>query len=272
MFKGVMEEEDDDILSGGSGGGGEVRHTEVSDDELRNDEDDDLDDLDDLDDEDEDLGGGEGKAPSMSPQQIAQLAAEAAMRVGGRQEQQQAPQMTREEMLTALKHYKAPPDLVKLLRDPETTPEKAAEALQALVDGTAAHSIAAMQVLMQQQLSPLHQQMQQQQEVYRERQTRDFTARVEKFYPALKGMTPVIRQAIRNLSERGYNPPSKSAALKAVAKEASRFVQQIKPDFSLKAGGQGGRQAGSLGSRAAGGRARPQQPGGTGASSFVDLL
>lgn len=261
MFRGLMEEEDDIF----GGGGGNPNADVDENDDLDNDLDENEDDLDE-DDEDE-------KSGQLSPEQIANLAAQAAVKAGGGNFQQQQSQMSQEDMLKALHYHKVSPDLVAALRNPELPPEKVVEMLQGMVDGGVKHSLAAMQVIMQQNLGPLQQFQQEQQARVVEQQTKEFVGKVEKNFPALKGMGPVIKQAIQNLRQSGFNPPSKSAAYKEVARTAARMVKTINPSFSLKQGGNGNRQAGSFGARASGGKgSQGNVVGKVGAASFADLL
>ena len=80
------------------------------------------------------------KPASLTPTQIAELAAQTAMRLQPRQTQQQV-QLSPEELDAKLNRYKVSADFVKLLRDPEVATEKLAEAFQSMHDGTAKHAV-----------------------------------------------------------------------------------------------------------------------------------
>jgi len=209
------------------------------------------------------------RATSLSPEQIADLAAQAAARVNPAQRQTQR-ELTPEELDAKLNRYKVSPDIVKLLRDPEAAPEQIVSALQALVDGAAKHAVTSSQLLFQNDLSPLQQQIQAQQNYVREQQTRTFVKHVGTQYPGLAGKDAVIRQAIQAVNQSGYTPKSKTDAQKQVALVARDIIRAIDPSFSLKANP--ARQAGGFSPRRSsyGGGQAPMSK--TGAGSFLDHL
>ena len=208
------------------------------------------------------------KPTSMTPEQIADLAAQAAMRVQPRQQQQR--DLSPEELDQRLNRYKVSPDIVKLLRDPEAAPEDVVSALQALVDGAAKHAVTSSQLLFQNDLSPLQQQMQAQQAYVAEQQTRTFVKHVGTQYPGLAGKDAVVRQAIQAVNQSGYRPKSKSDAQKQVALVARDIIRAIDPSFSLKANP--ARQAGAFAPRRSSSGGGQATAGATGARSFADYL
>jgi F0F1-type ATP synthase delta subunit len=208
------------------------------------------------------------KPTSMTPEQIADLAAQAAMRVQPRQQQQR--DLSPEELDQRLNRYKVSPDIVKLLRDPEAAPEDVVSALQALVDGAAKHAVTSSQLLFQNDLSPLQQQMQAQQAYVAEQQTRTFVKHVGTQYPGLAGKDAVVRQAIQAVNQSGYRPKSKSDAQKQVALVARDIIRAIDPSFSLKANP--ARQAGAFAPRRSSSGGGQAPAGATGARSFADYL
>lgn len=218
--------------------------------------------------EDEPSNGDQPQA-QLSAQQIAELAAQTALRVSPQQQQRQ---FSPEELDQRLNRYKVSPDVVKLLRDPEADPQKIVEALQAIADGAAKHAVTSAQLLYREELSPLQKQLEAQQHILREQQTTTFCRHLETRYPALAGKSKVVRQALEAVSNSGWTPPngSKSAAQKQVAIVAQQIIRAVDPTFSLKSGNVQ-RQAGSLGARrSSGGGAQPQQR--NAASTFLDHL
>lgn len=218
---------------------------------------------------DDDDSPASSKGATLSPEQIADLAAQAAARVQP-QHQQQHQNLTPEELDAKLNRYKVSPEIVKLLRDPEAAPEAIVSALQALVDGAAKHAVTSSQLLFQNDLSPLQQQIQAQQNYVREQQTRTFVKHVGTQYPGLAGKDAVIRQAIQAVNQSGYQPKSKSDAQKQVALVARDIIRAIDPSFSLKSNP--ARQAGLPGARRSsyGGGSNTQSR--VGAGSFLDNL
>lgn len=221
--------------------------------------------------EDEEDDNKKPSASPLSPQQIAELAAQTAMKV---QPQQPQKELTPEELDAKLNRYKVPADIVKLLRDPEASPEQVVGALQALVDGAAKYAVTSAQLLYQKDLNdnltPLQQAIQAQQSFVKEQQTKTFVKHVGTQYPALAGKDAVIRQALQALSQSGYKPTSKSDAQKKVALLARDMIRTIDPSFSLKANS--ARQAGAFVPRrnsSGGGGGQVQK---TGAASFADYL
>lgn len=209
------------------------------------------------------------KPTSMTPEQIADLATQAAMRIQPRHQQTQK-ELSPEELDQRLNRYKVSPDIVKLLRDPEAAPEAIVSALQALVDGAAKHAVTSSQLLFQNDLSPLQQQMQAQQAYVAEQQTRTFVKHVGTQYPGLAGKDAVVRQAIQAVNQSGYRPKSKSDAQKQVALVARDIIRAIDPSFSLKANP--ARQAGAFAPRRSSSGGGQAPAGATGARSFADYL
>lgn len=208
----------------------------------------------------------------INPQQIAELAAQAALKV---QPQPQPRELSPEELDAKLNRFKVSPEIVKLLRDPEASPEAIIGQLQALVDGAAKYAVTSAQLLYQKDLtdhlSPLQKQIQAQQQFVQEQQTRTFVKHIGTQFPALAGKDAVIRQALQAVQQSGYVPKSKSDAQKQVALVARDMIRTIDPNFSLKANS--ARQAGNFAPRqsfSGGGR----QSGGTktGAASFAEYL
>lgn len=219
----------------------------------------------------DDPEGDDGSLPkgtSLSPEQIAELAAQTAMRVQPRQQQQK--ELSPEELDQRLNRYKVSPEIVKLLRDPEAAPEAIVGALQALADGAAKHAVTSAQLLFQNDLSPLQQQIQAQQAYVAEQQTRTFVKHLGTQYPSLAGKDTVIKQAIQAVRQSGYQPRSKSDAQKQVALVARDIIRAVDPSFSLKANP--ARQAGAFAPRRASSGGGQQQSGAVGARSFADYL
>lgn len=208
------------------------------------------------------------KQTSLSPEQIADLATQAALRVQPRQQQQR--DYSPEEMDQRLNRFKVQPDIVKLLRDPEAAPEDVVKALQALVDGAAKHAVTSSQLLFQHDLSPLQQQIQAQQSYVAEQQTRTFVKHLGTQYPSLAGKDAVVRQAIQAVNQSGYQPKSKSDAQKQVALVARDIIRAVDPSFSLKSNP--ARQAGAFAPRRSSSGGGQAAQGTTGARSFADYL
>lgn len=224
------------------------------------------------DDDGEEKSDVKPSASTMSPQQIAELAAQTAMKL---QPQQQQRELSPEELDAKLNRFKVSPEIVKLLRDPEASPESIISQLQALVDGAAKYAVTSAQLLYQKdltdQLSPLQKQIQAQQQFVQEQQTRTFVKHIGTQFPALAGKDAVIRQALQAVQQSGYVPKSKSDAQKQVALVARDMIRTIDPSFSLKANS--ARQAGNFAPRqsfSGGGRQSNQQR--TGAASFAEYL
>lgn len=243
-----------------------------TEDDLNDDllEDEFLNDNDPADPSDDDTGDDqpEPKGQGLTPDQIADLAAQAAMRVQPRQQQQT--QLTPEELDAKLNRYKVSADFVKLLRDPEVEPEKLVEAFQAMIDGTAKHAVTSAQFLYQNDLGPIQQKLQAQEAFVREQQTKTFVKNVGSQYPALAKYEAVIRQATQAVAQSGYVPKSHTDARRQVALHAQQIIRTIDPQFSLKSNP--AKQAGGFGQRRSshGGGQSPQ--GRTGAASFADYL
>lgn len=227
----------------------------------------------DNDDNDNDDGDDTTPAPaSMTPQEIAQLAAQTAMNMQPRTQPQQ--QLSPEELDARLNRYKVNAEMVKLLRDPEADPNTIVQKLQELVDGAAKHAVTSSQLLFQDALSPLQQRIEAQQAYVREQQTQTFAKHVETKYPALAGRAKVVRQAIEHVANSGWTPPngSRSAAQKQVALVAQQIIRSVDPSFSLKAGNNAQRQASSFGSRRNSGGGGDARQSRSGANSFLDHL
>jgi hypothetical protein len=234
-------------------------------------EDDILDDNDNVDPNDDDNSDdlSDSKNQNLTPEQIADLAAQTAMRVQPRQ-QQQIPQLSPEELDARLNRYKVNADFVKLLRDPEAQPEKLVEAFQAMLDGTAKHAVTSSQFLYQNDLGPIQQKLQAQEAFVREQQTRTFVKNVGSQYPSLAKYDQVIRQATTLVSQSGYIPKSHSDARRQVALQAQQIIRQIDPQFSLKANP--ARQASGFSPRRSSYGGGQNVPAKTGAGSFADYL
>lgn len=210
----------------------------------------------------------ESKGSQLSPEQVAEIAAQAAARVN---RPQQHKELTPEELDARLNRYKVPADVVKLLRDPEAAPEAIVKVLQDLVDGAAKHAVTSAQLLYQRDLGPLRTEVEAQRHYVREQQISTLVKHVGSMYPALAGKDRVIRQAIDAVNASGYQPPSKTAAQKQVALVARDIIRAVDPSFSLKSNG--ARQASSFGARRPSGGGGGGQTGAkTGAASFLDYL
>lgn len=241
---------------------GDLNDDLLEDENLENDDNVDLNDN-----EGEDDNEG-SKGQKFSPEQLAELAAQAALKVQG-QSQQHKP-LTPEEIDAQLHRYKVSPDIVKLLRDPEASPDDIVKSLQALVDGAAKHAVASSQLLFRHEMSPLQQQLQAQQEFVKEQQTNTFVKNVSSQYPALAKFEKVVREATKLVSQSGYQPKSHTDARRQVALQAQQIIRTVDPNFSLKSNP--ARQAGGFVPRRSshGDRGAPQ--GRTGAASFADYL
>lgn len=222
----------------------------------------------DLNDDDSGDDQPEPKGQSLTPAQIADLAAQAAMRVQPRQQQQA--QLSPEELDAKLNRYKVNAEFVKLLRDPEAAPEKLVEAFQAIIDGTAKHAVTSAQFLYQNDLGPIQQKLQAQEAFVREQQTKTFVKNVGSQYPALAKYEQVIRQATELVSQSGYKPQSHSDARRQVALQAQQIIRSIDPQFSIKSNP--ARQASGFSPQRSSSGGRQNVPSKTGAGSFSDYL
>lgn len=268
---GLREEEADDFFGGG--GGGEEALTNQEDDV---DDDDDL--LEEDDDAIDDDDDSKTKGSSLSPDQIASLAAKtAAETMRGQPQAQPKTELTQAQIDQALGRFMVSEDFAKQLSDPDTPANKRAELLQQLVDNTMKYAFRTAQAYHEQQMGPVNQRLAAQDAYVREQKVGSFVSKVEKNFPALKGHGKLIRQTLEQLNAQGYDPKvaghlSNSAIIKHVARSTAAVIKSISPTFSLKAGGQANRQAGSFGAQRNNGGRSQGAPGGSGVKSFTDLF
>ncbi len=245
----------------GFGGGFDDDQDEVIDEKDLEGEDDDLneDDDDDLDDEEEEAGGrkpGRGKGGSgFDSNALAQAITQGLKPMLDQRGEQK--QMTREELERHLGKPQLSADLIKVLRDPETPPEKALEALSDVLNKQSEYLLKASGLAIEGQVSKLNPQLEQIQQWQRNQQEEKLAGQVVKKFPALRGKSNVVKQAMTYLQQQGYRPASQSDALRTIGRTTRDIIRSFDPNFSLKSKEQRftSPRAGG-GSRSSGGAAR----------------
>lgn len=145
-------------------------------------------------------------------------------------------------------------DLIATLRDPETPPQKAAQAFQQILLQVRDHTLKTMGYAMKGELESLTPRLQALEVQRQQAQVQEFLTTTTKKYPALRGKGPALRQALREMQESGYRPASRSDAYRTLAKQAQKIIRAYEPNFSLKSGG--GQHSRSLPPRRGGGGGR----------------
>jgi len=150
-----------------------------------------------------------------------------------RQPQQQLTQAQIEEKLGK---PKMTVDLIRLLRDPETPPEKALEALEAYNNQQAAYLLKASGHAIDGRFQEVSPQIEALQRARVEQQQKEFVSNVVTRFPTLKGKGNAINQAIKAMGEAGYDTrgKSKSQVQRDVAQTAAKLLRQLDSNFTLK--------------------------------------
>jgi len=148
--------------------------------------------------------------------------------------QQQQPKLTREEIERQLGKPNPSVDLIKMIRDPETAPEKALEALATLMNSQNEYLLKASGMAIDGRVQELNPQIEALKQHQRKAIEKDFVSSVVRKFPALKGKGPAITQAVQLLSKQGYQMKSESGARRDVANVAARLIKQFDTNFSLK--------------------------------------
>lgn len=172
---------------------------------------------------------------------------------------QQQPKYTREEIEKQLGKPTPSVELIKLIRDPETPPEKALEMLSTLLNSQSEYLLKASGMAIDGRVQELDPQIRSIQEHQRQQQEKQFSSDVVRKYPALKGKGPAVAQAIQLLAKQGYQMKSVSGAKRDVAMMASRLIKQFDTNFTLKPKQQQQNQfmrPGSGGGRSSGGQSK----------------
>jgi hypothetical protein len=218
----------------GDGGGFGDNEDEIIDvDDLDEDDDDDDDNIED-DDDDDDFGKTKSRGQSKVPAFDANQLADAITKGLKPAFEQNRPQMSREDIEKQLGKPQLTTDLIKAIRDPETPPEKALEAMQALMNQQADYLLRASGLAIEGKIGELNPRLNEVQEAIRSQREESFATGVVKKFPALRGKGHVVKQAMRILQQQGYNPASPSDALRTVGRTARDIIRQIDPNFSLK--------------------------------------
>jgi len=148
--------------------------------------------------------------------------------------QQQQPRLSREEIERQLGKPNPSVDLINMIRDPDTPPEKALEALSTLMNSQSKYLLKASGMAIDGRVQELNPQIQQIQQHQRRIQEKEFTSSVVRKFPALKGKGPAVTQAMQFLAKQNYKPASESAARRDVAMLASKLIKQFDTNFTLK--------------------------------------
>jgi hypothetical protein len=220
------------------------------------DEDDDLDDDDDDDDEGSSAKGRKaGSGGGFDHNALAQAITAGLKPVIG--QQNGTKQMTREELEAHLGKPQVTADLIKILRDPETPPEKAQEVFAELLNKQTEYLLKASGLAIEGQVGKLSPQLESIQQWQRSQQEEKLAVQVAKKFPALRGKGNVVKQAMAYLQQQGYRPASQSDALRTIGRTTRDIIRQFDPNFSLKSKEQRfiGPRAGG-GSRSSGGAGR----------------
>lgn len=146
--------------------------------------------------------------------------------------QQQAPQLTKEEMEERLKVFRANEKHVERLLNSDSREEQVA-VLNEIVNGIVTHLTTVSGYSNQILLDQLSKQYAPALEMVREREMSNFTKDIQRAYPALKGYDPVIAQTIQFLKAQGYKPANGEEALRTVAGQVEALLKTANPQFSL---------------------------------------
>jgi len=149
-------------------------------------------------------------------------------------QQQQQPRLTREEIERQLGKPNPTVELIQMIRDPETPPEKALAALSSLMNSQNEYLLKASGMAIDGRVQELDPHIKALQQHQRTQQQKEFTASVVQKFPALKGKGPAVSQAIQLLANQGYKMNSISAAKRDVAQVAAKLIKQYDTNFSLK--------------------------------------
>lgn len=253
----------------GDGGGFDDDGDEIIDVTDLNEDDVDDDDDDDFDDDDEPQGKPAGSrkatAPVFDPNQLADAITRGLKPAFERQK----PQLSREEIEKQLGKPQLSVDLIRAIRDPETAPEKALEAMQTLMNQQAEYLLRASGLAIEGKIGELNPRLEAVQNAIQSQRQEAFTSGVIRKFPALRGKGHVVKQAMSILQQQGYNPASPSDALRTVGRTARDIIRQIDPNFSLK-----GKQGMSFAAprSGGGGRSSGRQQGRNGARSLMDSI
>jgi len=211
------------------GGGGSGIEPWV-DDDTDGDEVIDAEDEDDSDDNDEEEDD-EPKAPPFDPNAFAKAITDG---LRPALQQQQQPKFTREEIEKQLGKPSPSVELIKMIRDPETPPEKALEALSALMNSQNEYLLKASGMAIDGRVQELDPHIKSIQQYQRSQQEKEFAASVVQKFPTLKGKGPAVAQAIQLLAQQGYKMNSISGAKRDVANVAAKLIKQYDTGFTLK--------------------------------------
>lgn len=216
----------DDVSSGG-GSGIEFLDDDDGDETIDGK---DLEESDDEDDNEEDDEDDKSSAPPFDAQSFAKAIAD-----GLRPTLQQQPaKLSREDIEKQLGKPNPSVELIKMIRDPETAPEKALEALSSLMNSQNEYLLKASGLAIDGRVQELNPSIQALQQYHLQQQEKEFTNGIVRKYPALKGKGPAVVQAMQILRQQNYKPASQSAARRDVAMLASRLIKQFDTNFSLK--------------------------------------
>lgn len=219
---------------GGGGGYDDDNEDEIID---GSDFDDDDDDFEDDDDEQDDQSSGKaagGRKGSSSPVFDPNQLADAITRGLKPAFEQQRPQLSREDIEKQLGKPQMSVDLIRAIRDPETAPEKALEAMQTLMNQQADYLLRASGLAIDGRIGELNPRLEAVQSAIQSQREESFANGVTRKFPALRGKGHVVKQAMRLLQTQGYSPASPSDALRTVGRAARDIIRQIDPNFSLK--------------------------------------
>jgi len=215
-------------------GGGSGIEPYVDDDDkdevIDGDEEDEDEDEDDDSDDDSDDGSQKSTALPFNPDAFAKAITDGLRPAF----QQQQPRLTREEIERQLGKPNPTVELIQMIRDPETPPEKALAALSSLMNSQNEYLLKASGMAIDGRVQELDPHIKALQQHQRTQQQKEFTASVVQKFPALKGKGPAVSQAIQLLANQGYKMNSISAAKRDVAQVASKLIKQYDTSFSLK--------------------------------------
>lgn len=236
-------------------------HDAYDDEEQIRDEDENLDDEeedneddeeDDEDDEEEELPPSRNRRQQAPFNETAMASALAAglkplLQQQQSQQHQQQPQKTLEELIGKTKVSK---EFIKQLRDPEASEEAVASAFEALLGEVLDRSVQGMGLGIQGMQAQFQPHIERVQQYMHQQEVANFTKDVLRKYPALRGHTAHVQNAMSQLAQQGFNG-SRDQAIKAVAIHTRDFIRTVNANFSLKAKKQG---LGAIRPRAGSGR------------------
>jgi hypothetical protein len=209
--------------------------------------DDDIDNFDDVNDDIDDPSGEGNQGPTYTHQQVLDMIA-AQNRSSAPQQQPQQQSLTEDQVRELKKQLRYPEvnrelvtQILGELPDDESY-TRATAGLASFVEAISQHArmqsdaiIAYRMQQMQQQVQPLVDQTQQQQQ-------NNFIESVAQRFPALAGKKRAISQAIQQMKLQGYQNNDIQAAMRDAAKTAAAIIRVGDPNFRLKqtASGSGG--------------------------------